>query len=303
MRRIVVASTVATAIAVAAWACGSGSSSPSSTTAPTSTTPTVNGVAVSGTAPNVGSTSQFAATASFSNNTTQTVTSSATWASSNTSVATVNSAGLVTGVSSGAVDISATYQNISGVSHLTLVHLTFTVSGTIRDGTSNGVLPNVNVSAFDSADASQSTLTGATGGYAISGVAAGTVAVTASAASYQTTTQSVTVSADTQVNIILPRASSGGGGGGGAAAALTCNGAAAPATVSCLNGDGIQAPTAKCNDGTYSCSQNRSGTCSSHGGVSCWVCPGPLCSGLVTTQRLYTPVSGGFSSVSNGGQR
>ncbi len=36
-------------------------------------------------------------------------------------------------------------------------------------------------------------------------------------------------------------------------------------------------PTARCNDGTYSCSQNRSGTCSSHNGVACWICPGPLC--------------------------
>jgi hypothetical protein len=36
--------------------------------------------------------------------------------------------------------------------------------------------------------------------------------------------------------------------------------------------------TAICNDKTYSCSQNRSGTCSSHSGVSCWICPGPLCS-------------------------
>lgn len=38
--------------------------------------------------------------------------------------------------------------------------------------------------------------------------------------------------------------------------------------------------TAVCNDGTYSQSQNRSGTCSSHGGVRCWVCPGRLCNGL-----------------------
>jgi beta-lactamase superfamily II metal-dependent hydrolase len=40
--------------------------------------------------------------------------------------------------------------------------------------------------------------------------------------------------------------------------------------------------TARCNDGTYSCSQNRSGTCSSHGGVACWICPGTLCSGIST---------------------
>src|SRR4029453_9440245 len=39
--------------------------------------------------------------------------------------------------------------------------------------------------------------------------------------------------------------------------------------------------TAVCKDGTFSSSQNRSGTCSSHGGVQCWICPGVLCSGVV----------------------
>jgi hypothetical protein len=29
--------------------------------------------------------------------------------------------------------------------------------------------------------------------------------------------------------------------------------------------------TAKCNDGTYSFSQHRSGTCSGHGGVAEWL--------------------------------
>jgi hypothetical protein len=57
----------------------------------------------------------------------------------------------------------------------------------------------------------------------------------------------------------------------------TYNGQAVPAIVDCLNNQGVRPPTAKCNDGTYSCSQNRSGTCSSHSGVSCYVCPGPLC--------------------------
>jgi hypothetical protein len=37
--------------------------------------------------------------------------------------------------------------------------------------------------------------------------------------------------------------------------------------------------TARCNNGQYSCSQTRSGTCSGNGGVGCWICPGPLCGG------------------------
>ena len=51
-----------------------------------------------------------------------------------------------------------------------------------------------------------------------------------------------------------------------------------PPPIDCLNGDGHKAPTAQCNDGAWTCSQNASGTCSGpHLGVACWVCPGPLC--------------------------
>ncbi len=36
------------------------------------------------------------------------------------------------------------------------------------------------------------------------------------------------------------------------------------------SGDESQEPTALCNDGTYSYSQHRSGTCSWHDGVAEW---------------------------------
>lgn len=51
----------------------------------------------------------------------------------------------------------------------------------------------------------------------------------------------------------------------------SCGGVPAPGMVAC----GV--PTARCNNGDWSCSQNRSGTCSRNGGVACWVCPGRLC--------------------------
>ena len=38
-----------------------------------------------------------------------------------------------------------------------------------------------------------------------------------------------------------------------------------------INGSVPSGETAKCNDGTYSFSQNHSGTCSGHGGVSQWL--------------------------------
>jgi beta-lactamase superfamily II metal-dependent hydrolase len=44
--------------------------------------------------------------------------------------------------------------------------------------------------------------------------------------------------------------------------------------------------TARCRDGVWSFSQNRSGTCSTHLGVACWVCPGVLCSAGATAVPL-----------------
>lgn len=35
--------------------------------------------------------------------------------------------------------------------------------------------------------------------------------------------------------------------------------------------------TGQCNNGDFTCSQNRQGTCSSNGGIRCVYCPGPLC--------------------------
>ena len=95
--------------AMFAVACGS-------TTSPS----TVSTVAVTGTVPTVGGTSQLAATATLTTGTTQDVTSQATWQSSNTAVATVNATGLVTGVAAGAVQITATYQSVSGVDNLSI---------------------------------------------------------------------------------------------------------------------------------------------------------------------------------------
>ena len=167
--------------------------------------PTVSSVIVSGAPPTVGATAPFSATANLSNGTSQAVTSQATWNSSNTSVATVSNTGLVTGVGVGIADITATYQGASGTAHASVVRAAYAVSGVVTDGTSGGVLPNINVQIVDSASAARSTLTDGAGNYSISGVSAGPATVTASAASYQTATTTVTVSSDTRLDIVLPR--------------------------------------------------------------------------------------------------
>lgn len=93
--------------ATLAAACSKSSSTP---------TPTVTGVVVSGngafTAKN--ETSQLTATANLSDNTSQNVTNSATWSSSNQLIASVSSTGLVTAVSFGQATITAAYQGTQG---------------------------------------------------------------------------------------------------------------------------------------------------------------------------------------------
>jgi hypothetical protein len=198
-------------ILIVAASCSSGSS-PSSSAAPTtpsSPTPppaaSVVSLAVTGAAPKVGQTAPFIATATLSDRTTQAVTSQATWSSSNAVVATVTNAGVVTGVGVGIADITATYQGTRGTSHVTVDRAMYTVSGHVTDGTSGGVLPNISIQTIDSDNTVRSTRTDGAGDYAIAGVLAGPVMLSASAVSYQTQTMSVTVSSDTRIDIVLAR--------------------------------------------------------------------------------------------------
>lgn len=67
-----------------------------------------------------GTTQQFTATGTYSDGSTQNLTSSAAWTSSVTSVATVNSTGLAAGVAAGSTSIIATSGSISGSTTLTV---------------------------------------------------------------------------------------------------------------------------------------------------------------------------------------
>src|SRR5216683_6840149 len=62
----------------------------------------------------VGKTQQMTATGTYDNSSTETITDSASWSSSDITIATVGSTGLVTGVASGSATISATFDAISG---------------------------------------------------------------------------------------------------------------------------------------------------------------------------------------------
>jgi uncharacterized protein YjdB len=68
----------------------------------------------------VGTSRNFAAAASYFDGSVYLVTAQAAWTSSNTTVATVSSAGIVTGLAVGSTTITATYQGVSGTKVITV---------------------------------------------------------------------------------------------------------------------------------------------------------------------------------------
>jgi hypothetical protein len=160
-------------------------------------------VAVSGTSPALSAAQQFTATATFTDGSTSNVTDQAAWQSSNSGIAQVTSTGLVSGLAAGEADISATFGGRTGTQHVTIsppAASTFTVSGTVTDGTSGGRLPGVTI-----AIGSRTTTTDASGNYSLTGISGGSATVTASATGYITGEQAQTIAANTTVNFVLSR--------------------------------------------------------------------------------------------------
>lgn len=119
--------------------------------------PTLTTVTVTPSTPSVavGKTQQMVATGTYDNGTTDTVTDSASWSTSDNTIAMVSSTGLVTGVASGTATISATLNAVSGsttvtvnVANLSSISITSTSqslsSGQTAQFTATGILQNGN---------------------------------------------------------------------------------------------------------------------------------------------------------------
>jgi hypothetical protein len=163
------------------------------------TSATLTAVAVSGFAPSTGGTSQFKATAVYSDGSTGDVTSLSSWVSSTSAVATVSSTGVVTGVGPGAATVRATYHNLTGST-------TFNVGTTISVVVVSGTAPAIgagnhftamarfadgsiqDVTSQASWSSSNSDVATVDGGL-VTGVAAGVVTISAT---YQNLTGSAT---------------------------------------------------------------------------------------------------------------
>ena len=295
-------SVVVVALAAVVAACGGGGS-PAPTapsTGPAQPAATVSSVAVAGlsgdTSP--GQSAQLTATATLSNGTAQVVTAQAAWQSSNTSVATVASGGMVTTAGAGQAEIRATYQNVTGNLGVTVVRPAApaaTLSGTVREDGNGAVIGGATVIVKDTRF---SATTDGAGRYSMSGVGNGNYVLRATKSGYQITERSVTVNSGAVADISMRKASSPSPSPtpnptpAPPPTSGTCSPSSIPRNADCI-GNGSPPVTAVCNDGAFSCSQNRQGTCSSHGGVRCWVCPGALCNGLTppeaTSSRPYTP--------------
>ena len=106
---------------VVSVACGGSKGNPTTPPPPGPGPATVTSVSVAGNnSVTAGQTVQFAATANFSDSTTQNVSTTATWASTNNAAATVSGTGLATGVAAGNAEIRATVQGITGSAPLTV---------------------------------------------------------------------------------------------------------------------------------------------------------------------------------------
>src|SRR5262245_5054394 len=102
-------------VAAAMWmACAGNDHMSPSPTGP-SPTPTTSVTAVAVTSANLSPTTiQWAATAKFADGKSQDVTSIAAWQSSNASIATISTTGLLTVVGDGSLDARAVYQSVTG---------------------------------------------------------------------------------------------------------------------------------------------------------------------------------------------
>jgi len=104
---------------IASLTMGIASCGSKTTTTTTATTTTLSSIAVTPASPAslvVGSTQQFIATGTYSDGSTVDISSQVTWASDTTTIATISSTGLATGVAAGTANIRATLDGITNPS-------------------------------------------------------------------------------------------------------------------------------------------------------------------------------------------
>jgi len=169
----------------------------------------------------VGTTKQFTATASFSDGSSQDVTASVLWGSSNPAAAAINNQGLVSSVAAGSTTINAVLDSVTGSTNLTVTtvklvgiailpsnprieartFVKFTAVGTFSDGSTGGNLAGV---SWKSSTPKVASMRGSGTAF---GKRTGSVTITASASGLKGTT-TLTVSNGTLVSLAITPANS-----------------------------------------------------------------------------------------------
>jgi urocanate hydratase len=215
---------LATGSAVGTTTIGAALDGVSTSTGLTVTPATLVSIAVTPTNPSIpnGTAEQFTATGTYSDGTTQNLTSAVSWGSSTPATASVSNAsgsnGLATGVAQGSTTITAALGNVSGSTPLTVTPATlvsisvtppntsiangtstsFTATGTYSDGTTQNLTGSVTWSSSNTAVATQSNASGSNGVATSTGQ--GSTTVTAALGNVSGSTP-LTVTAATLVSI------------------------------------------------------------------------------------------------------
>jgi hypothetical protein len=198
------------------------SGSVSGSTALTVTPATLVSITVTPANPSIakGTTRQFSATGTYSDYTTQDLTASVAWSSSDTGVAAISASGLATSLAAGQTTISATAGSVSGSTALTVTPATlvsiavtpvnpsiakgtkqqFTATGTYSDNSTQNLTATVTWSSSNTGIATVSNAAGSNG--LATSVATGTTTISATSGSESGST-TLTVTAATLVSIAV----------------------------------------------------------------------------------------------------
>jgi hypothetical protein len=184
------------------------SPTPVSPTVPTPPAATLSAVTVTGLsgAATPGQTAQLTASASYSDGRNETVTTQATWASTNTAVATVSASGVVAFVALGETDIRATYQSMSGAARVTVTAAPvrrFVLTGLLTDADNRRGVENVRVEVVDGPDAGRAATTNVDGVYSLGDLAEGAFNVRMTHPYFEVVVRAVTLTDTTRLDVAL----------------------------------------------------------------------------------------------------
>ena len=238
--------------ALATFGCSSPSSSPATPTPTAARAATVTGLKIIGALNSyvvVGDTAQFTAMASLSDGTTSNVTNEAVWSALDPSIFQVAAGGKVTALKVGSTDVRATYLGFTDKDYTTAQpFLMFKAYGTVTEAPPDfRTLAGVRVAISPSPAPGFFLTTDAAGDFEFPPLKGGPYTLTVTRDGFVAQTRAITLTRDTRTDFpLLPTPPAGA--------------------------------TARCKDKSWSTALSRVQACAANGGVSYFVCPGPLCS-------------------------